>query len=525
MKYDVFISYSSKDQKVVEAMCAYLEQHKVRCFVAYRDIPKGVVWAKAIVEALDESSMMVVVFSEDFNLSDQVDREIELASEDKKPILTYRITDALFKGAKKYYLKNINWIDAFPHPEKMFDSLLENICKLIACPLIDPNPQQIIQPVPVEKTWKVGDYYNVDGKEGVVFWLDETGKHGKIVSLDQEELMWCDRVEYTKGLSGIAVDQSDGMRNLQSIMKISDWRIKYPAFAWCTDHGTGWYLPAIRELVDLLSNDEVRDSVNRALTKKGISVMLPGIGGFDYFWSSTEKTDKWSARLVGMSDGGIYCNHRFSTHSVRAVAMVDLGVTKSIEVKVNTPEVPIVKPGKPTQDNRIPGQRKWCIGDYYNVDGKKGVVFWVDESGKHGKIVSLDQAEKRWCTGDEYHKELTGIASDEYDGMKNLQSIHKISDWRNKYPAFAWCADHGDGWYLPARKELEFLLRNDEVRDAVNNQIAREGKAKFSKGKQVIYWSSTEQREWCALSVNMAEGYTYSYLRYLNLSVRAVSAF
>ena len=134
MKYDVFISYSSKDQKVVEAMCAYLEQHKVRCFVAYRDIPKGLVWAEAIVDALEESKMMVVVFSEEFNISPQVDREIELASEDKKPILTFRISDAKFKGAKKYYLKNLNWIDAFPEPEKLFDALLENVYKLIGQP-------------------------------------------------------------------------------------------------------------------------------------------------------------------------------------------------------------------------------------------------------------------------------------------------------------------------------------------------------------------------------------------------------
>ena len=134
MKYDVFISYSSKDQKVVEAMCAYLEQHKVRCFVAYRDIPKGLVWAEAIVDALEESKMMVVVFSEEFNRSPQVDREIELASEDKKPILTFRISDAKFKGAKKYYLKNLNWIDAFPEPEKLFDALLENVYKLIGQP-------------------------------------------------------------------------------------------------------------------------------------------------------------------------------------------------------------------------------------------------------------------------------------------------------------------------------------------------------------------------------------------------------
>lgn len=131
MKYDVFISYSSHDQKIVEGLCAYLEQHKIRCFVAYRDIPRGVVWARAIVDALDESRMMLVVFSEHFNNSDQVDREIELASEDKKPILTFRISDETFKGAKKYYLKNLNWIDAFPDPQAVFGDVAVNVARLL----------------------------------------------------------------------------------------------------------------------------------------------------------------------------------------------------------------------------------------------------------------------------------------------------------------------------------------------------------------------------------------------------------
>lgn len=131
MKYDVFISYSSLDQKVAEGVCAYLEQHRIRCFIAYRDIPKGVVWAKYIVEALDESRMMVVVFSGNLNCSEQVDREIELASESRKPILTFRISNENFKGAKKYYLKNLNWIDAFPQPEKCFGTLCENVKRLL----------------------------------------------------------------------------------------------------------------------------------------------------------------------------------------------------------------------------------------------------------------------------------------------------------------------------------------------------------------------------------------------------------
>lgn len=173
-----------------------------------------------------------------------------------------------------------------------------------------------------------------------------------------------------------------------------------------------------------------------------------------------------------------------------------------------------------------PVERTWKVGDYYDVDGKEGVVFWVDETGKHGKIVSLDQAEKKWGTDAEYRKELTGIASDEYDGMKNLQSIQQISDWRNKYPAFAWCADHGDGWYLPAIKELELLLLNEEVHDAVNNQIARKGKVKlFSKGEFKVYWSSTEQREWCAWGVYMLAGSTLNTYKNGSFYVRAVSAF
>ena len=135
--YDVFISYSSKDQKVAEGICAYLEQRHIRCFVAFRDIPKGKVWASAIVEALEVSRMMIVVFSKNFNVSEQVDREIELAAEDHKPILTFRLSNDAFKGAKKYYLKNINWIDAFPEPDKYFGELAEEVGKLIGISNVD----------------------------------------------------------------------------------------------------------------------------------------------------------------------------------------------------------------------------------------------------------------------------------------------------------------------------------------------------------------------------------------------------
>lgn len=130
-KFDVFISYSSNDQKIAEGICGYLERHNYRCFVAYRDIPRGMPWAKFITEAIDSSKLMVVVFSKHFDISAQTDREIELASENGMPILTFRITDSLFTGAKKYYLKNLNCIDAFPNPVNCFGILLNSISKLI----------------------------------------------------------------------------------------------------------------------------------------------------------------------------------------------------------------------------------------------------------------------------------------------------------------------------------------------------------------------------------------------------------
>ena len=131
MKYDVFISYSSHDQKIVEGLCAYLEQYKIRCFVAYRDIPKGKPWPPYIPEALNQCRMMVVVFSCNFNRSEEVDRELTIASKKKKPILTFRLSDEEFKGTKEYYLSNINWIDAFPNPENAFGDITDSVAKLL----------------------------------------------------------------------------------------------------------------------------------------------------------------------------------------------------------------------------------------------------------------------------------------------------------------------------------------------------------------------------------------------------------
>lgn len=116
-------------------------------------------------------------------------------------------------------------------------------------------------------------------------------------------------------------------------------------------------------------------------------------------------------------------------------------------------------------------------------------------------------------------------ASDRTNGMSNQCKIEQIDDWRNKYPAFAWCADLGEGWYLPAIEELkQFLL--DGVLDKVNRTLQEMKAPKlFVRDDRGWYWSSTECNEFSSWLVNIVNGDTYHNYKSYRIYVRAVSAF
>jgi len=67
MAAEVFISYSSKDKQIADAVCHYLEEKSLRCWIAPRDIPHGREWADVIVDAISESRVVVLVFSASAN--------------------------------------------------------------------------------------------------------------------------------------------------------------------------------------------------------------------------------------------------------------------------------------------------------------------------------------------------------------------------------------------------------------------------------------------------------------------------
>lgn len=141
-------------------------------------------------------------------------------------------------------------------------------------------------------------------------------------------------------------------------------------------------------------------------------------------------------------------------------------------------------------------RRTYAIGDVLTFGNQSGVVFYLDSSREHGKIVSMDSAVKKWCTTKEYmrHRD-TGAVSDD-NGMDNLRQIQQIPDWENSYPAFKWCANKGEGWYLPTIEELHLIAKRRKVIAEKMGEIE----------EQRWYWSSEQESVYCARYYHFLSG-------------------
>ena len=159
------------------------------------------------------------------------------------------------------------------------------------------------------------------------------------------------------------------------------------------------------------------------------------------------------------------------------------------------------------------------VGDYYNDGTKEGIVFVVYDGGYHGKIVSVDESNEQWAV-DAVDQNATHATS-KGGGMGNMNKIKKLPNWKSNYPAFAWCASLGEGWYLPAVGELLLIYENKSI---INRRLNERGYGEFL---DEFYWSSTEDvdNSDCAWGVYMGDGDTHNFSKIGNSCVRAVSAF
>src|ERR1035437_6471187 len=77
MNQQVFICYASEDKPTADAVCAVLEENRVRCWIAPRDVRPAEDYGQAIVHSISASRLVVFVFSAHANASPHVQRELE----------------------------------------------------------------------------------------------------------------------------------------------------------------------------------------------------------------------------------------------------------------------------------------------------------------------------------------------------------------------------------------------------------------------------------------------------------------
>lgn len=131
MAHDVFISLSSHDKPISDAVCAGLEAHRIRCWVAPRDIAPGAEWAESIIEAINEARCMVLVFSGHANASPQVRREVERAVSKGIPVIPVRIEDVPPSKTLEYFISTPHWLDAFTPPLEQHLNRLAQAIRII----------------------------------------------------------------------------------------------------------------------------------------------------------------------------------------------------------------------------------------------------------------------------------------------------------------------------------------------------------------------------------------------------------
>jgi hypothetical protein len=146
MAHDVFISYASEDKITADAVCARLESHRIRCWIAPRDVLPSMDYGQALVEAIKQSRLVVLVFSARSNDSAHVKREVERAVAKGIPILPFRIEDVTPSSSLEFFIAGAHWLDALTPPlERHLERLAETVELLLpragTPPVVSQEPE------------------------------------------------------------------------------------------------------------------------------------------------------------------------------------------------------------------------------------------------------------------------------------------------------------------------------------------------------------------------------------------------
>lgn len=311
-KYDIFISYSRKDTKQVLSIVQSLHEKNFTIWIDKDGIESGDAFKSVIVHAIKNSDVFLFFSSRNSNESSWTVKEVNTAVHLKKYIIPVRLDDADYDDSILFDLVGLDFVDLSIEEKreaalnKLINTLFGKITPLeknkadahdvpTGMQAIEIKTSTVESPesVHVSREHSIGEIMTLGKQKGIVFYLDESRQHGKIVSTDSSIKQWCSRNEYLAHRDTMSVSDDDGMANLNKIQQIPDWELLYPAFKWCAKKGDAWYLPTIKDY---------------RMIDKHRNVVLDKISDIDekrWFWSS-EQESVYSAKYYHFLSGHVH---------------------------------------------------------------------------------------------------------------------------------------------------------------------------------------------------------------------------
>src|SRR5579862_5134950 len=127
MSASIFISFASQDHRVATTLCQALETRGFKCWISSRDIQPGENFQVAIVRAIRQAKIMLLVFTANSNNSEEMNKELALASQSKLIVVPLRIEDVTPNEAFAYEFATRQWIDFFADWEVAVEQLAQRI--------------------------------------------------------------------------------------------------------------------------------------------------------------------------------------------------------------------------------------------------------------------------------------------------------------------------------------------------------------------------------------------------------------
>lgn len=125
--YDVYICNSSIDKQIAGDLREHLISNGLHPFMAPYDVPAGVLYAEAVMQAINKCPVFIVIVSDASCKSMRVLNEIYEAARSRTRFIPFRIDDTPMPAGMRYYLQAYGCINGVNKPKEQFEELFRAV--------------------------------------------------------------------------------------------------------------------------------------------------------------------------------------------------------------------------------------------------------------------------------------------------------------------------------------------------------------------------------------------------------------